>query len=161
MDFTPHLSTCLSFLYGFSYKLTFLFLFSFPSTQKNEVAQLCPAFCDPMDCIAHQVFLSIGCSREEYWNELPFPSLGDLPTQGLNSGLPHCRQTLYHLSHRGSHPLLISILNSSKTLVSTWALHSVYTVGIPHGLCGQSMCFPQYWVWLHLLSHWFRLNSED
>ena len=22
------------------------------------------------------------------------------PTQGLNPGLPHCRQTLYHLSHR-------------------------------------------------------------
>ena len=24
-------------------------------------------------------------------------------TQGLNPGLPHCRQTLYHLSHQGSH----------------------------------------------------------
>ena len=24
------------------------------------------------------------------------------PTQGLNLGLPHCRQTLYHLSHQGS-----------------------------------------------------------
>ena len=25
------------------------------------------------------------------------------PTQRLNPGLPHCRQTLYHLSHQGSH----------------------------------------------------------
>ena len=25
------------------------------------------------------------------------------PTQGLNRCLPHCRQTLYHLSHQGSH----------------------------------------------------------
>ena len=25
------------------------------------------------------------------------------PTQGLNPGLPHCRQMLYHLSHQGSH----------------------------------------------------------
>ena len=24
------------------------------------------------------------------------------PNQGLNPGLPHCRQTLYHLSHQGS-----------------------------------------------------------
>ena len=24
------------------------------------------------------------------------------PTQGLNPGLPHCRQMLYHLSHQGS-----------------------------------------------------------
>ena len=23
-------------------------------------------------------------------------------TQGLNPGLPHCKQTLYHLSHQGS-----------------------------------------------------------
>ena len=26
---------------------------------------------------------------------------GIFPTQGLNPGLPHCRQTLYHLSHQG------------------------------------------------------------
>ena len=30
---------------------------------------------------------------------------GIFPTQGLNSGLPHCRQTLTHLSHQGSPPL--------------------------------------------------------
>ena len=27
---------------------------------------------------------------------------GDLPEQGLNLGLPHCRQTLYHLNHQRS-----------------------------------------------------------
>ena len=27
---------------------------------------------------------------------------GMFPTQGTNSGLPHCRQTLYHLTHQGS-----------------------------------------------------------
>ena len=27
---------------------------------------------------------------------------GIFPTQGLNPGLPHCRQILYHLSHKGS-----------------------------------------------------------
>ena len=27
---------------------------------------------------------------------------GIFPTQGLNPGLAHCRQTLYHLSHQGS-----------------------------------------------------------
>ena len=27
---------------------------------------------------------------------------GIFPTQGLNLGLPHCRQMLYHLSHQGS-----------------------------------------------------------
>ena len=27
---------------------------------------------------------------------------GIFPTQGSNPGLPHCRQSLYHLSHKGS-----------------------------------------------------------
>ena len=45
---------------------------------------------------------SMGFSRQECWNGLPFPSPGDLPTQESNPGLPHCRQTLYHLSHQGS-----------------------------------------------------------
>ena len=30
---------------------------------------------------------------------------GVFPTQGLNPGLLHCRQTLYHLSHQGSSQL--------------------------------------------------------
>ena len=36
------------------------------------------------------------------------PSLlqGIFPTQGLNSGLPHCRQILYQLSHKGSPRIL-------------------------------------------------------
>ena len=31
---------------------------------------------------------------------------GILPTQGLNPGLPHCRQILYQLSHKGSPRIL-------------------------------------------------------
>ena len=31
---------------------------------------------------------------------------GIFPTQGLNPGLPHCRQILYHLSHWGSPRIL-------------------------------------------------------
>ena len=52
--------------------------------------------------IACQAPPSMGFSRQRYWNGLPFPSPGIFPTQGLNPGLPHCRQTLYHLSHQGS-----------------------------------------------------------
>ena len=33
--------------------------------------------------IAHQVPLSIGFSRQEYWSGLPFPSPGDLPGPGI------------------------------------------------------------------------------
>ena len=31
-------------------------------------------------------------SRQEYWSGLPFSSPGDLPNQGSNPGLLHCRQ---------------------------------------------------------------------
>ena len=53
--------------------------------------------------VAHQALPSMGFSRQEYWSGLPFPSPGNFPTQGSNPGLPHCRQALYPLSHRGSH----------------------------------------------------------
>ena len=40
--------------------------------------------------VAHQVSPSMGVSRQEYWSGLPFPSPGDIPTQGSNPGLQHC-----------------------------------------------------------------------
>ena len=52
--------------------------------------------------VTHQAPLSMGFSRQDYWSGLPFPSPGIFPTQGSNPGLPHCRQTLYPLSHQGS-----------------------------------------------------------
>ena len=52
--------------------------------------------------VAYQAPLSMGFSRKECWSGLPFPSPGDLPNPGIEPGLPHCRQTLYRLSHEGS-----------------------------------------------------------
>ena len=34
--------------------------------------------------ITCQAPLSMGFSRQEYWSRVPFPTLGDLPDQGLN-----------------------------------------------------------------------------
>ena len=52
--------------------------------------------------VAYQGPLSMGFSRQEHWNGLPFPSPGDLPEPGIEPGsVRHCRQTLYHLSHQG------------------------------------------------------------
>ena len=50
---------------------------------------------------AHQAPLSMGFSRQEYWNGLLCPPPGDLPNQGPNSGLPQCWWILYCLSHQG------------------------------------------------------------
>jgi len=36
--------------------------------------------------VARQAPLSMGFSRQEYWNGLPFPSPGDLPNPGIKPG---------------------------------------------------------------------------
>ena len=38
--------------------------------------------------VARQAPLSMGFSRQEYWNGLPFPSPGDLPDPGIEPGSP-------------------------------------------------------------------------
>ena len=66
------------------------------------VAQSCLTLCDLMDCILPGSSVhgdspgkntEVGCHATLQ---------GIFPTQGLNPGLPHCRQILYHLSHQGS-----------------------------------------------------------
>ena len=44
----------------------------------------------------------MGFSRQECWSGLDFLLQGIFLTQESNPGLPHFRQTLYHLSHQGS-----------------------------------------------------------
>ena len=62
-----------------------------------KLAQSCLILCDPMDYIVHGIL------------QARIPELGSLsllqgifPTQGSSPGLPHCRQILYQLSHKGS-----------------------------------------------------------
>ena len=38
--------------------------------------------------VAYQVPPSMGFSKQEYWNGLPFPSPGDLPDPGIEPGSP-------------------------------------------------------------------------
>ena len=69
--------------------------------------QLCPTLCDPMDTrlLRPWDFLSkntgVGCH---------FLLQGVFLTQGSNPGLPHCRQTLYRLSHQGSERTCVHLL---------------------------------------------------
>ena len=68
--------------------------------REREVTQLCPTLCDPMDCSlpgssVHGIFQAIVLK----WIAISF-SRASFPTQGSNPGLPHYRQTLYHLSHQ-------------------------------------------------------------
>ena len=80
---------------------------------KLLVTQLCPTLWDPWT-VARQAPPSMGFSRQDYWNGLPFPSPGDLPDPGteprspalqadsLPSGLPGeplCWKVHAHLKH--------------------------------------------------------------
>ena len=49
------------------------------------VTQLCLTLTTPW-IVAHQAPLSMGFSRQEYWSGLPFPSSGDLPDPGIETG---------------------------------------------------------------------------
>ena len=62
--------------------------------------------------VVYQASLSMGFSRQEYWNGWPFPSLGDLP----DPGLLYCRQKLYPLSHQGS--LYVCVYIYTHTIVN-------------------------------------------
>ena len=66
--------------------------------------------------VAYQAPLSMGFFRQEYWTGLPFPSPGDLPTEGLNPGLMYCRQMLYPLSHQSFRWLLVFIMTNSAAI---------------------------------------------
>ena len=67
---------------------------------KVKVTQSCPTLCDPMDCLQAGIL---------EWVSFPF-------SRGLNPGLPHCRWSLYQLSHQGSPRILewVAFLFSSR-----------------------------------------------
>ena len=48
-----------------------------------SVAQLCPTLCNPMDCSLPSSSQSMGFSRQEYCDGLPFSTPGDLPNPGI------------------------------------------------------------------------------
>ena len=64
--------------------------------------QSCVTLCNPMDCNLPDSFVhGILQARILQWVAIPF-SKGFFSTQGLNLGLPNCRQILYHLGYQGS-----------------------------------------------------------
>ena len=52
--------------------------------------------------VAYQVPQSMGFSRQEYWNGLPFPSPGDLPDSGIKPASLALQSDSLPLSHQGS-----------------------------------------------------------
>ena len=66
-------------------------------SEEVKIAQSCLTLCDPVDYTVHGILQA----RILEWVAFPF-SRRSSQHQGLNPGLPHCRQILYQLSRKGS-----------------------------------------------------------
>ena len=66
------------------------------------VAQSCLTLCDHMDCSSPGSSVHGDSPGKNTGVACSALHQGIFPTQGLNPGLLHCRQILYHLSHQGS-----------------------------------------------------------
>ena len=80
--------------------LTMVFLFS--KGKESEAAQSCPTLCDSHGLQSPRLLCQWDFPSKSTGVGCHFLLQGILPTQGLNLGLPHCRQTLYPRSHQGS-----------------------------------------------------------
>ena len=74
--------------------------------KKSEVTQSCLTLYDP---IAHQAFVFMGFSRQEYWRGESFPSPGDLPNPGIEPGSPTMQADSIPSELPGK-PVLINLL---------------------------------------------------
>ena len=70
-----------------------------------KVTQSHPTLCYPHELEPTRLLCPQGFCRQEYWSGLPCLQ-AIFPTQGVNPGLPPCKQILYHLSHQGRQRIL-------------------------------------------------------
>ena len=107
----------------------------------RSLSQSCPTLCDPMDCSLS------GSLRPWYFPgksagvDCLFLLQGIFPTQESNSGVPHCRQTLYRLSHQGSPKINGTDLTRSRVSWGTIAVWNspgqntgVGSLSLPQGI---------------------------
>ena len=69
--------------------------------------------------VAHQALHSWNCPGKNAGVGSYSLLQGIFPTQGLNPGLPHCRQVLYQLSHQGK-PRILEWVAYSFSSESSW-----------------------------------------
>ena len=71
----------LSYIYTYIFQKIFFSIYGL--SQDVEYVFSCVTLGNSVDCVAHQAPLSMEFSRQEYWNGLPFLTLGDLPNTGI------------------------------------------------------------------------------
>ena len=94
--------------------------------------QSCPVLCEPMDCsLSGSSKKSTGILQARILEWVAMPSSWDLPfgppfnifpTQGSNTGLPHCRRVFYILSHQGSPRILCIAFAYHGQISRVWVM---------------------------------------
>ena len=135
-------------LFWYSRKILCLFtdLDSSSMKVKVKVTQLCLTLCDPIDSTVHGILQA----RLLEWVVIPFSRV-IFPSQGLNPGLPHCRQILYQLSHQGS-PRVLEWVAYPFSSRSSWSRNqagspALQADSLPTELLGK----PSYIVICHFI----------
>ena len=72
---------------------------SHQGSPKVLFTELCPTLCDPMDCSPPNPSPRYSPGKNTGVGSHSLLQ-GIFPTQGLNQGLQHCRQIIFHLSHQ-------------------------------------------------------------
>ena len=89
---------------------------------ENEVTQSCLTLCDPWTVVC-QAPPSMGFSRQECWNGLPFSSPADLPDPGIKPGSP-ALQAAALLSEPPGKPQILTDLVVPGLSCGMWDLSS-------------------------------------
>ena len=111
------------------------------------VTQLCPILVTPWT-VACQSPLSMGFPRQEYWNRLAFPSLGDLP--GLKSRVSCIAGGFfYQLSYQGNNVVLNSAVQQSDSVIHTHT-HTHTCVHVFHIVFHYSLSWDIKYNFLHI-----------
>ena len=118
----PDLPHCRRILYQLSHKGSPRILEWVSSVHFSSVTQLSPTLCDPVDYTVHG-----NCPGQNTGVGNLSLLQGIFQTQGSNPGLPHCRQILYQLNHKGSPRILEWVAypfsrGSSQPRESNWGL---------------------------------------
>ena len=112
------------------------------------VTQSCPTLCDLMDCSPPGSFVQRSSPGKNTAVSCHALLQGIFLTQGLNPGLPHCRQILYQLSHQGSPRILewvaypfsrgtswsrnqTGVSCTASGFFTTWATRESFKVKVP------------------------------
>ena len=106
------------------------------------VTQSCPTPCDPMDCSPTGSSVHRDSPGKNAGKGCYAVLQGIFPTQELNPGLPHCRQILYHLSHRSEEE--VKSLSRVRLFATPWsvAYQALPSMGFSRQECWSGLPFP-------------------